>query len=101
MEMKPGMRLTSIACDTEVMIIKAGAIGKLTCGGHEMCSGKDRPPEKTALAADASAGTVMGKRYVNDDQSFEALCVKPGQGSLALDGKLLQIKETKSLPSSD
>ena len=48
MEMKPGMRLTSIACDTEVMIIKVGAIGKLTCGGHEMCSDKDRPSEKTA-----------------------------------------------------
>ena len=32
MEMKPGMRLTSFACDTEVMVIKVGAIGKPTPG---------------------------------------------------------------------
>jgi hypothetical protein len=43
----------------------------------------------------------MGKRYVTADGTIELLCVKPGKGSLALNGVALQIKEAKPLPSSD
>jgi hypothetical protein len=51
--------------------------------------------------ADASGGTLLGKRYVSEAGDLELLCTKPGQGSLACDGKLLVVKGAKPLPSSD
>ncbi len=48
-----------------------------------------------------AGGCQMGKRYVNTDGTVELLCVKPGQGSLSMEGVALAVKEAKSLPSSD
>ena len=48
-----------------------------------------------------AAGSVMGKRYVDAESGLEALCTKPGAGSLSLDGRPLAVKATKKLPSSD
>lgn len=95
--MKPGTRLKSAACATEVVVIKCGA-GSIECGGAPMAeaaAGGDAP------AADFSGGSVMGKRYVDAAGSVELLCVKPGAGSLALDGIALVPKEAKPLPASD
>jgi len=50
---------------------------------------------------DHSAGTQLGKRYCDDDDGIEVLCTKGGDGSLALAGKSLHLKEAKPLPSSD
>ena len=50
---------------------------------------------------DASGGTLLGKRYVSQAGDLELLCTKPGQGSLACDGKPLVVKGAKPLPSSD
>ena len=52
-------------------------------------------------AADASDGTQLGKRYVNEAGDLEVLCTKPGDGSLGAGGAALSIKEAKPLPSSD
>ena len=46
-------------------------------------------------------GTKMGKRYVDAAGTLELLCVKAGQGSLAVGGVALQTKDAKPLPSSD
>ncbi len=43
----------------------------------------------------------MGKRYVDEAGTIELLCVKPGKGTLALDGAALVLKEAKPLPASD
>jgi hypothetical protein len=43
----------------------------------------------------------MGKRYVDADSVYELLCVKPGKGSLSVDGVALGIKDAKPLPASD
>jgi hypothetical protein len=43
----------------------------------------------------------MGKRYVNASGSFELLCVRPGKGSLSIDGIALTTKDAKPLPASD
>jgi hypothetical protein len=43
----------------------------------------------------------MGKRYVDADGAYELLCVKPGKGSLAVNGVALVIKDAKPLPASD
>ncbi len=96
--MKPGTRLKSAACDTEVMVIRCGE-GSIECGGSAMAEAK--PDDAAALSADHSNGTLMGKRYVDAAGAFELLCVKPGKGSLAVDGVALNTKDAKPLPASD
>ncbi len=96
--MKPGTKLKSAVCDTEVMVIKGSNI-VVDCGGKPM---SDTPANaKADLDAAFAEGTKMGKRYVNADASVELLCVKAGKGSLSIGGTLLQIKDSKPLPSSD
>lgn len=90
-----GQRIKSSVCDTEVMVITApGNDLDLTCGGVTMGDDGDINPDQTE-------GTVIGKRYVNEDGSLELLCVKPGDGSLAVDGTPLKLKESKKLPKTD
>jgi hypothetical protein len=96
--MKPGTRLKSAACDTEVMVIRCGT-GVIQCGGAPMAEAK--PADEAALSADFSGGSLMGKRYVDAAGTFELLCVKPGKGSLSVDGVMLVTKDAKPLPASD
>jgi hypothetical protein len=98
MQLKAGTKLYSGACDTEVMVIKGSGEVQLTCGGREMAIVRAASGEIDAALAE---GTAMGKRYQNDDGSIELLCIKPGKGTLAIDGVPLTIKAAKALPSSD
>ena len=101
-QLKTGTRLKSAVCATEVMVIAAPAEApEVTCGGVAMVAPGGEAPAGATLDASASAGTQLGKRYVNDDHSLELLCVKPGDGSLAANGAPLGLKEAKPLPSSD
>lgn len=95
--MKPGTKLKSAVCDTEVMVIRCGD-GSIECGGSAMGDAKG---EGGAPSADHESGTLMGKRYVDAGGAYELLCVKPGKGSLSVDGVALAIKEAKPLPASD
>lgn len=96
--MKPGTKLKSAVCDTEVMVIK-GVNAVVECGGKPM---SDAPPaERSELDSAFAEGTKIGKRYVNGDGTVELLCVKAGKGSLSIGGTPLQIKDSKPLPSSD
>jgi hypothetical protein len=96
--MKPGTKLKSAVCDTEVMVIRAGA-GVAECGGSPMA--ETRPAERGALKPAFAQGTKIGKRYVDAAGTCELLCVKAGQGSLSIGGIALQVKDAKPLPSSD
>lgn len=96
--MKPGTRLKSAACDTEVMVIRTGG-GTIECGGSPM--GEEKAAEPASLADVHGNGTLMGKRYVDADGNYELLCVKPGKGSLSVDGVALVTKDAKPLPASD
>ncbi len=96
--MKPGTRLKSAACDTEVMVIRCGD-GTIECGGAPMAEAK--PAEAAGLSETHANGTLMGKRYVDADSKFELLCVKPGKGSLSVNGVALVTKDAKPLPASD
>ncbi len=96
--MKPGTKLKSQVCDAEVMIIRCSD-GAIECGGAAMAETKPETPAQ--LAPDHSNGLLMGKRYVDAAGAFELLCVKPGKGSLSVDGTALTIKEAKPLPASD
>ncbi|WP_174273145.1 hypothetical protein [Sphingomonas bacterium] len=97
--MKAGGKLKSAVDDTEVMVIKAPAAGAVSCGGLPMVD--ERSGEKGAIDPAFSEGTKMGKRYTDAAGTIELLCIKPGQGSLALDGTPLLLKDAKPLPSSD
>ena len=46
-------------------------------------------------------GTLVGKRYVTEDEAIELLCTKPGAGSLSMGDTALLVKGAKPLPSSD
>ena len=99
---KPGARLHSAVCATEVVVIAAPdeAIA-LTCGGAPLLADGDEPGAALELEVAAAEGTQLGKRYSNETGQLELLCVKPGAGSLAAGGVALVLKGAKPLPSSD
>jgi hypothetical protein len=97
--MKPGSKLKSAVCETEVMVIKAGGGAQVECGGAPLVA--ERPAQRPAINPAFAGGTKIGKRYINADNSLELLCVKAGQGTLAVNGVALLLKEAKPLPSSD
>jgi hypothetical protein len=99
MNLKPGSRLQSQACDTQVIVVRAPATDiDLQCGGHAMVA-VGSAGERVALSADHSKATLMGKRYGND--TLELLCTKPGAGSLSIGDDPIDPKDAKLLPSSD
>ncbi len=100
--MKAGSRLKSTVCTTEVIVVKAPA-GEVdvSCGGAPMALGTETITDRGHAAADAKAGSALGKRYVNADETLEILCTKAGEGSLGANGVLLALKEAKPLPASD
>lgn len=97
---KPGQRLKSCVCETEVMIIKYVGTAEISCGGVLMAN-TNKAVEGGKAKPGFMTGTLLGKRYINDDGSIELLCIKGGAGSLAADGIALAVKEAKPLPSSD
>jgi hypothetical protein len=100
MILRVGSRLKSLACDTEVMVIRAPAGDvEVTCGGPPMTL--DTNGERVDLDDSQAEGTLLGKRYVDDAGAVELLCVKSGKGSLQLGGAALQPKDAKALPASD
>jgi hypothetical protein len=99
-ELKAGGRLFSSVCETQIIVIKGLA------GDHELsCSGATMTSTATggtgSLEPQRAEGTVLGRRYVNADETFEVLCVKAGGGTLCLDDTKLIPKQAKALPSSD
>ena len=95
---KPGIKLKSAVCDTEVMVIRASDV-VVKCGGLPMV--EDRSADRPAVDPAFAGGTNIGKRYVNAAGSVELLCVKAGKGSLSIDAETLKIKDAKPLPASD
>lgn len=102
MKLRAGARLKSAVCDTQVMVVAApeGDVD-VSCGGAPLIPLDADPPAGASLSPDARDGTQIGKRYVNEDATLELLCTKPGEGSLAVAGTPLKLKEAKALPSSD
>ena len=100
--LKAGTRLRSAACSVEVMVVAAPKDEvEISCGGSPLIALDAEPPAGVELSADASGGSQIGKRYINEAGDLELLCTKPGPGSLASDGALLTVKGAKPLPSSD
>ncbi|MCK9541424.1 MAG: hypothetical protein M0R03_05265 [Novosphingobium sp.] len=102
MQVKPGSRWKSAVDTTEVVIVRPpkGDVS-LECGGHPMVAAGDEAPAGLVLSADFSAGTSVGKRYVDEESGIELLGAKAGQSSLAVDGRPVTLKDAKPLPASD
>lgn len=100
-ELKTGARLKSAVCAGEVMVVSAPAGDiEITCGGVAMI---DSAGEASggAIHPDHAVGIAIGKRYINEEETLEVLCVKNGDGSIAVAGELLLQKDTKKLPKTD
>ena len=102
MELRPGLRLESATCDTQVVVVrppKDSADVDVRCGGEPMRdlgTGGDRLPIRGE-----GDGTLLGKRYADEELGLELLCSRAGQGALTVDGRVLPVKGAKPLPSSD
>jgi hypothetical protein len=102
MDVKPGLRLASTVCGTEVIVVKAPPTPvDLRCGGHRMIAKRERCRGGNALDDMHNQGTEVGKRYADEDLGLEVLCTKAGDGSLSLGDRRLPQKDSKPLPSSD
>lgn len=102
MDLKPGSRWKSAVCDTEVVVVRPPKTPvELQCGGHPMIPRTDEKPQGLSLSAEHSEGSQMGKRLADPETGLEVLCVAPGAGSVAVDGRPLAAKEAKKLPASD
>jgi hypothetical protein len=101
MELKPGTKLRSQTCTTEVIVVRppSGEVD-LCCGGAPMLEAGGAAGEQPVDAAHSS-GTLLGKRYADEGSGLELLCTKAGEGSLSLGGVALPLKDAKPLPSSD
>jgi len=96
---KPGTKLSSTVCKTQIMVLRAPAEElEISCGGAPMQVGD--PVELGAMSGENS-GTLVGKRYTDADESMEFLCTRGGDGSIAVAGYVVDIKAAKKLPSSD
>lgn len=99
--LKAGARFKSAVSDAQVMVIKTPpGEHALCCGGVAMLAGTATDGGAELDSSD-SGETLIGKRYVNADESLELLCTKGGRGTLSCDGAPLEIKQAKQLPSSD
>jgi hypothetical protein len=102
MQISTGARYRSQVCETELIVVRqlAGELD-LTCGGHSLIDLKATPTAGLTLKAGADTWTGLGKRYTDPSGQLELLVTKAGQGTLALGGEPLALKQTKPLPASD
>ncbi|HEX4244346.1 MAG TPA: hypothetical protein VHY77_02175 [Acidimicrobiales bacterium] len=101
MELKAGVQLKSAVSTTEVVVVRAPTEEvSLTCGGAPMV-GRDEDAGGSEMPAGDDGSSLLGKRYVDEASDIEVLCTKPGDGTLAVEGRPLVLKSAKPLPSSD
>lgn len=99
--LKAGQRLTSVADDTEVIVVRApGGPVEISCGGHPMAM-TDGEVDPAVLDPAWAQGTLIGKRYARAELGLEVLCTRPGAGTLAIGGQPLEAAQAKPLPASD
>ncbi|MYR06762.1 hypothetical protein GTV32_10800 [Gordonia sp. SID5947] len=99
-QLRAGEQLACETCSTKVVVVTAPADGaaEITCGGTTLQPAKS----VTQPGRDGSEpGVLIGKRYVNAEETVELLCTAAGSGPLTCDGTTMTIKTAKALPASD
>jgi hypothetical protein len=99
--LKPGARYRSTTCTTEIVVVRSAGDADLRCGGAPMVEAGAQPTLDAAPAAPFDQGTLIGKRYLDDEARIEVLCVRAGSGSLSLGRTALVVQGAKPLPASD
>jgi hypothetical protein len=101
---KPGLRLRSQVCTTEVIVIRAAAQDiDLRCGGEPLVELRTEVAEGKSPSIGLDTGNQLGKRYTTDNANatLELLVTKRGDGTLSVGDVPLVLKQAKPLPSSD
>lgn len=99
--LRVGERLESAVCETSVVVVKPPADPVvLTCGGEPMVEAGSAC-ERKSIVGGHDLGTLVGKRYEVVSLGLEVLCIRGGDGSLAVNDDQLSIKSPKPLPASD
>ena len=102
LDLKPGTRLFGAACTSEFIVVRApGGPVDLLIGGHAALTSADDRADGLTVTTDAADKPAMGKRYVDEDDTLEVLCTKPGDGAVSIGDTLLHRKDAKALPASD
>jgi hypothetical protein len=102
MKLSVGLRLRSVVCESEaIVVIGSPHEFDLRCGGEPMIEMTKAVPLKPQLEEAQEEGALIGKRYVNANGDFELLVTKSGNGQLSLGPEPLFVKVSKKLPSSD
>jgi hypothetical protein len=102
MDIKPGSRWKSAVCDAQMVVVRPPtAVGELQCGGFPVVPQASDGAPSGEIHPDHAGGVLIGKRYIDEESGIEVLGAKAGQGSLAFDGRPLNLKEAKPLPASD
>ncbi len=102
MELRPGLRLESATCETQVVVVRVppdATTVDVRCGGEpmrELGAGGDPVP----ITSDGEP-TLLGKRYADEELGLELLCTQGGAGALSVGDTPLLVKGAKPLPSSD
>jgi hypothetical protein len=103
--MKPrvGQTLTSPVDTTTVIVVRAPSTElDITCAGVPLWDAKSGGPAPEGTADPAQlGGSQLGKRYADDELGLELLCTKGGEGTIAVNGTPLPLRDAKPLPASD
>ncbi len=101
-ELKPGAKLQSAVCEAQFIVVRAPGEGaELACGGAALLAADAGRPDDVAIDPKLADGSLLGKRYADEDLGLELLCTKAGAGSLTCNGAPLALKGAKPLPASD
>ena len=97
---RPGDQLASAVCTTRIVVVRAPAEGQpvIACGGSPMVPAASAKP---VTPGDTGVTTLIGKRYVDAEDTLEVLCTSSGAGELVCDGVAMTLKAAKPLPASD
>ncbi|MER5756368.1 hypothetical protein [Streptomyces sp. NPDC002088] len=101
-ELRPGLQLASAVCGVRVIVVRApaGPAPEITCGGEPMVPAASPAPAASGGPTSETA-TLIGKRYVDTEETLELLCTSSGTGALSCDGVPMTVKAAKALPASD
>ncbi|WP_327312154.1 hypothetical protein [Streptomyces sp. NBC_01235] len=102
MRPRVGQMLASTVDTTTVIVVRCPEHEvDITCGGAAMTEENPPGPATGTVDPQLSGGSLLGKRYADEELGLELLCTKPGPGTLAVNGVPLPMKSPKPLPASD
>ncbi|WP_262058848.1 hypothetical protein [Streptomyces sp. STR69] len=102
MRPRVGQMLASTVDTTAVIVVRCPDSDlDITCGGAAMAEGPATGAPTGTADPDRMGGSLLGKRYADEELGIELLCTKQGPGTLAVNGVPLPVKTAKPLPASD